>query len=79
MIVGARKQLNKKVDLKPHATVQKGETGVIDRIDPDTGELWFKLDKHHKGLAEWDNSIWFNEYTEAATDVLSRVDVPQAA
>lgn len=79
MRIGARVIVTKRIDLSPHTIVEPEETGAVDRIDPDTGELWIKLDKYHQGLSEWLNSIWLNQYTDDVADAISFVDVSQAA
>jgi hypothetical protein len=56
--MGCRVVVMQTVDLTPHTVVQRGETGTVERIDAETGEVWIKLDRTHRGLAEWDNCIW---------------------
>jgi len=56
------------LDLQPHTVVAPGETGVIQSHDE--AETFIKLDKPHKGLAEWDNCIWLNDDTSDLTSAL---------
>jgi hypothetical protein len=56
------------LDLQPHTVVAPGETGVVQSHDK--AETFIKLDKPHKGLAEWDNCIWLNDDTSDLTSAL---------
>jgi hypothetical protein len=79
MRIGARIILNKRLDLSPHAVIEKGETGEVDSIDNKTGEIWMRLDKYHPGLSEWMNHIWLNEYSSDVADAISIVELLSAA
>lgn len=79
MRLGARVIVKHHIALLPHAVIEPGETGTVDSIDPDTGEIWIKLDKYHPGLSEWLNSIWLNDYTDEVADAIAYVEVLQAA
>lgn len=39
-------------------TIKSGEKGTVDRYDRSTGYTFIKLDRHHEGLAAFDNCIW---------------------
>jgi hypothetical protein len=56
--VGMRVRASDWIDLSPHTLVQPGETGTVDYVDARTGLVEVLMDKHHKGLGDWDNHIW---------------------
>jgi len=56
------------LDLQPHTVVAPGETGIVQSHDE--AETFIRLDKPHKGLAEWDNCIWLNDDTSDLTGAL---------
>ena len=66
--VGDRVVAVRALDLQPHTVVAPGETGVVQSHDE--AETFIKLDKPHKGLAEWDNCIWLNDDTSDLTGAL---------
>lgn len=65
------------VDRYPDARVWSGETGTIVEYDPPRF-VRVKLDRFHRGLAEWNNELhWYDFHLEAgefeeAVEVLGR-------
>ena len=55
--VGARVRFVNYVDRYPHAQIQPGETGTVAAVEE--GLIAVTMDKHHEGLAEWENQLCF--------------------
>lgn len=54
----ARVRLTRDVDLAPHTVLKEGETGLVVRSEADALGVYMVevlMDRHHKGLDEWDN------------------------
>jgi len=59
MKIGNRVRLTTRVDRYPHASIPKGETGTVARMD-DYVLLSVKLDRPWPGLEEWNNELEFH-------------------
>ena len=58
LVTKMRVVLSRDVNLMPYTTLLRGELGTVVYVE--TSEHWVPsvdvmLDKHHKGLVEWDN------------------------
>src|SRR5258707_13901244 len=56
--VGARVRFVNYVDRYPHAQIGLGETGTVAVVVE--GLIAVTMDKHHEGLAEWENQLCFS-------------------
>lgn len=64
LLKGKRVVFSGDVDLMPHTIVRRGEQGVITRACADAEglvSLEVLLDKHHKGLREYDNHAYLED------------------
>lgn len=61
LVERARVRMGHDVDLMPHTILKKGEEGTIVHVEADALGVYsveIKMDKLHKGLAEWDNAAY---------------------
>ena len=56
-----RVRVERDVNLMPHTVLMKGEEGTIVHVETDALGVWavhVKMDKIHRGLAEWNNEAY---------------------
>jgi hypothetical protein len=58
LTTGMRITCKEEIDLRPHTTIKKGETGTIVHTTSDALGVYavdVHMDCYHKGLVEWNN------------------------